>query len=224
MQKRRLLRNRRDRARLVEIEMRPAGHIENGVMFGSDGYLFLLDGGHHVFDLLLGLRKVAEQSYANFADNISRRAAICQRADVGYLHVIYPNKHAVLTEQFPVTDPFRLAKSSLDRSAELRERVFYPRPLLQPAKPAAFLKTDTHLTEMANVLATGAIVQRLIGESQTEHVHRVLTFYKWGESVWTGDLGGRIRSEALGAATGAARTLAVQVVPQRHDRRQRRHR
>ena len=61
--------------------MRPAGHIENGVMFGSDGYLFLLDGGHHVFDLLLGLRKVAEQSYANFADNISRRAAICQRAE-----------------------------------------------------------------------------------------------------------------------------------------------
>ena len=41
--------------------MRPAGHIENGVMFGNDGYLFLLDGGHHVFDLLLGLRKVAEQ-------------------------------------------------------------------------------------------------------------------------------------------------------------------
>ena len=171
--------------------MRPAGHIENGVMFGSDGYLFLLDGGHHVFDLLLGLRKVAEQSYANFADNISRRAAICQRAGVGYLHVIYPNKHAVLTEQFPVTDPFRLAELYLDRSAELRERVLYPRPLLQPAKPAAFLKTDTHLTEMANVLATGAIVQRLIGESQTEHVHRVLTFYKWGESVWTGDLGGR---------------------------------
>ena len=175
----------------MTIEMRPAGHIEKGVMFGRDGYLFLLDGGHHVFDLLLGLRKVTDQSYTNFADNISRRAALCQRAGVGYVHVIYPDKHAVLTEQFPVTDAFRLAESYLDRSAELRERVFYPRPLLQQVKPAAFLKTDTHLTEVANVLATGAIVQQLIGESQTEHVHRLLTFYKWGESVWTGDLGGQ---------------------------------
>jgi SGNH hydrolase-like domain, acetyltransferase AlgX len=175
----------------MEIGMRPAGHIEKGVMFGRDGYLFLLDGGHHVFDLLLGLRKVTEQSYANFADNIARRAAICQRAGVGYVHVIYPDKHTVLTEQFPVKDPFRLAQSYLDKLSDIRKWVFFPRQSLQHLKPGAFLKTDTHLTETANILATGAIVQRLLGESQAEHVRRVFTSYDWGESDWTGDLGGR---------------------------------
>ncbi len=172
-------------------EMRPAGHIEKGVMFGRDGYLFLLDGGHHVFDLLLGLRKVTEQSYANFADNIARRAAICERAGVGYLHVIYPDKHSVQTEEFPVKDPYRLAESYLDKLPDIRKWVFYPRQILQGVKPAAFLKTDTHLTETANILATAAIVQQLIGENQAEHVRRLLTSHDWGESDWTGDLGGR---------------------------------
>lgn len=171
--------------------MRPPGHIEKGVMFGRDGYLFLLDSGHHVFDLLLGMRKVTDRPFANFADNVGRRAAICQRAGVGYLHVIYPDKHNVLTDQFPVKDPFRLADTYLDKLPGVRNTVFYPLQVLQDAKSPAFLKTDTHLTEMGNIGAAAAIVERLIGESQVAHLNRLVASYQWHETDWTGDLGGR---------------------------------
>lgn len=175
----------------MEINVRPAGHIEKGVMFGRDGFLFLLDGGHHVFDLLIGLRKVSEESFANFAANIARRAEICARADVGYVHVIFPDKQSVLIEQFPVKDPCRLAETYLRRLPQTLHWVCYPRQVLIDAPVRPFLKTDTHLTEMGNIVAAGAVVERLLGASQADHVNHLLTSYDWGESDWTGDLGGR---------------------------------
>jgi hypothetical protein len=171
--------------------MRPPGHIEKGVMFGRDGYLFLLDGGHHVFDLLLGMRKIAEQSRANVGENIDRRAAVCRRAGAGYLHVIYPDKHSILTDEFPVKDPFRLADDYLNKLPGILQWVFYPRQVLRDAVGPVFLQTDTHLTDRGNIVAAGAVVERLLGESQAEHVNRLLTSSEWKESERAGDLGGR---------------------------------
>ena len=175
--------------------MQAPGHIEKGVMFGRDGYLFLMDGGHHVFDLLLGMHKVPEQSFSNFADNIARRAAICERAGVRFLHVIYPDKQSVLTDKFPVEDPVCLTDVYLDRLPEVRRWVFHPRRALQDTRDAAFMKTDTHLTEIGNITAAGAIVERLTGLSQAEHVDRLMASDDWEVIDWAGDLGGRFKPE-----------------------------
>ena len=173
--------------------VRELGHIENGVMFGHDGYLFLLDGGHHVFDLLLGLHKVSDISFANFATNIARRADICERAGAKYLHVIYPDKQSVMVDEFPVEGPFCLTDIYLEKLPEVRPHVFYLRGALRNASLPAFMRTDTHLTESGNIVAAGAIVEQLVGQDQSEHVNRLLASPDWHEIDWSGDLGSRFQ-------------------------------
>jgi hypothetical protein len=171
--------------------MHKAGYIEKGVMFGHDGYLFLLDGGHHVFDLILGRHKVPDESYSNFEDNITRRATICQKAGVPFLHVIYPDKQSVLVDKFPVEAPICMADVYLDRLPDVRKWVHYPRHVLQTQTGATYMRTDTHLTELGNIIAAGAIVAQLIGESQAANVNSLLTSHNWNELTWVGDLGSR---------------------------------
>ena len=173
--------------------MHEPGHIENGVMFGRDGYLFLLDGGHHVFDLLLGLHKVSDQSFSNFGNNIAQRASICERAGVKFLHVIYPDKQSVMVDEFPVENPFCLTDIYLDKLPEVRKWVFYLRAALRNASLPPFMRTDTHLTEAGNIIAAGAIVEQLIGRDQSEHVNRLLASPDWHEIDYAGDLGGRFQ-------------------------------
>ena len=85
--------------------MRELGAIETGVLFGNDGYLFLVEGAHSPLDLLLGMKKIDEQSFINFEQNILERAAACAKEGVKFLHVISPDKHSVMVEQFPILDP-----------------------------------------------------------------------------------------------------------------------
>jgi hypothetical protein len=173
------------------MDMREFGSIEKGVMFGGDGYLFLLDGGHGVFDLVLGMHKVPDDSYANFASNILRRAAICQASNVKYSHVVYPDKQSVMTDNFPVRSPVCLGQLYLDRLPHIRSLVYYPRQILQDVAEGAFMRTDTHLTELANIVSAGGIVEQLTGDDQAANVDRLVRSYAWDEFEFSGDLGGR---------------------------------
>jgi hypothetical protein len=169
--------------------VREPGTIEKGVLCGRDGHLFLLDGGHHVFDFVLGLRRVRPESLSNFAANIRRRAGICDAAGCRYLHVIFPDKQSVMTEQFPVEDPERLGETYLRALPEIADRVCYPLDALR-AIDSPFLKTDTHLTEAGTIAAAGEIVRSLTGDDQSRHIERLLTS-EWLPAERTGDLGGR---------------------------------
>ncbi len=175
--------------------MRKVGHIEKGVMFGREDYLFLLDGGHHVFDLLLGIRKISEESYSNFEYNLVRRAAVCERAGAAFLHVIFPDKQSVMVDQFPVKDAICLTETYLDRLPHVRQWVCYPRTVLKDVTGGAFMKTDTHLSDIGTIVATAAVVERLIGHSQAEHVSSLLNSPDWHEKEYAGDLGRRFEPQ-----------------------------
>ena len=175
--------------------MRKVGHIDKGVMFGREEYLFLLDGGHHVLDLMLGIRKVSEESYSNFGYNLVRRAAVCERAGVAFLHVIYPDKQSVMVDQFPVQDAICLTETYLDKLPHVQPWVCYPREALRDGPRGAFMKTDTHLSDVGNIVAAGAVVERLIGRSQADHVSSLLNSTDWHEKEYAGDLGSRFEPQ-----------------------------
>ena len=171
-------------------QRRKPGTVERGVLFGHDDVLFLADGGHRVLDHLLGMERVAEQSFVNFEANITGRRDAATRVGAGYLHVVFPDKESVMEAECPVRDPVHFGDTYLERCPHLAPHVFYPRKFLQEAGPAMYMKTDTHASDVGNLLATAAIVERLTGEAQTAAISRLMAGH-WDESVMTGDLGGR---------------------------------
>ena len=169
---------------------RKPGTVERGVLFGHDDVLFLADGGHNVLDYLLGMRRASEQSFDNFEQNITTRRDAAARAGAGYLHVVFPDKESVMTRECPVRNPVHLGDVYMERCPQLASDVFYPRQFLQDAGPGMYMTTDTHASDIGNILATAAIVERLTGAPQTEAIARLMQG-PWDETHVVGDLGGR---------------------------------
>jgi len=170
--------------------IRELGAIEKGVLFGSDGYLFLAQGDHNPLDLLLGVKEIESQSFVNFAQNILDRAAACASEGVRFVHVISPDKHSVMIDEFPIKDPIYVGARYVEKLPTVAEFVLYPQLLLQRTEEPAFMRTDTHNTEYGNILTAGAAVERLMGEDQSENVRKLMAS-EWVEADRVGDLGGR---------------------------------
>jgi hypothetical protein len=174
--------------------MSGVGDIENGVLFGSDGYLFLARGDHDPLDFSLGLRQVERQSFVNFEKNILTRAAACADMGAKFLHIISPDKHSVMVDQFPIQDPIYIGAGYIDRLPSIAKYVLYPQRLLQHTAEPAFMRTDTHNTEYGNILTAAAIVGRLMRQDQSKNIRKLLAA-EWLESERVGDLGGRFEPQ-----------------------------
>ena len=125
--------------------------VQNNVLIGEDGWLYLYGGGHKEFDHFLNKRQPTPASVANFVDNFQARQQYCNARGIGFAHFVLPSKPAVMPEHVP--SPYRQGLDSLferhfrpafgDKTpANLR----YSRDALLAAKDMApvFLKTDTH--------------------------------------------------------------------------------
>ncbi len=165
--------------------------IENGILVGRNNMLFLAEGRHAVFDFATGRRKVPEQSHTNFFQNLVHRHRAATSCGAKFLHVIFPDKHSVCTEQLPVENPICLGMRYLERFPTLSHAICYPRDELRDAGLAPFMLTDTHMTDHGSIVATAAIVARLVGEKQTEHIDHLLAETS-DEVDWTGDLGDKL--------------------------------
>ena len=93
----------------------PVGTIENGVLIGEGGTLFLAGGAHAVLDIVTGQRPITEQSCAVFAENIKARAAWAADNDATYLHVIFPDKQSIIPESWPLGTPLQLGELYIER-------------------------------------------------------------------------------------------------------------
>ena len=139
------------------------GTIENDVLFGLDGELFLASGGHHVVDYSTGRLLVEAAVVEVFRANIEARAAYAKRSGATYLHVIFPDKQSVIPDRFVVPNPVRLGVEYLDRIGAVREHVFYPLDLLRSSDRSPFLKTDTHLSHFGTIKVVHRIAECLTG-------------------------------------------------------------
>ncbi|KGJ15050.1 hypothetical protein IX57_15485 [Paracoccus sanguinis] len=143
------------------------GEVENDVLFGEDGWLYLWQGGQAQFDFLTGARAPASSSVQNFAANLAARRAICDARGLSYVHVVYPSKPVVMTGFLP--EGLRATVQSLfqrhyapglgpDAVAPL-----YPRETLIEASRSTqvFSRHDTHMTAVGNAVVAQEILRAL---------------------------------------------------------------
>ncbi len=164
--------------------------IENDVVLGADGELFLANGGHRVLEHSIGLRSPIATSFRNFRGNIAQRAACAANLGAKYLHVVFPDKQSVLPERCGIPDIILLGDRYRQACADVWDDVLYPVDTLrQLAQP--FLRTDTHMTIDGTFATVECMIQRLYGDA-LDPALRALRTRLSGELSYTGDLGSKL--------------------------------
>lgn len=169
---------------------RTPGTIENDVLFGHDGYLFLANGGHHVLDYCTGRLAVSENSIENFVSNIANRALNAEALGAKYIHIIAPDKQSVLTDEFPVKQVAKMGSLFLEYANNVAQYILYPVNILQESEHQTYQKTDTHMTDAGSIIVTEEIINALYGNEfiKRDKIDLKLT----EEQYWVGDLGGKL--------------------------------
>jgi len=70
--------------------MKVPGLVENDVLVGQNGQLFLAQGGHHVLDLATGKRQISPEAKVAFRHNIIERNRRANSVGAKYMHVMAP--------------------------------------------------------------------------------------------------------------------------------------
>ena len=73
------------------------GDLENGVLVGYEGYLFLAGGAHRILEVISGQKHIEAESLHNFRANILARRDLA--ADRKFIHIVFPDKQSVVQEQ-----------------------------------------------------------------------------------------------------------------------------
>ena len=139
----------------------------NGVISGKDGYLFLADGGHSVFQITTGEKKVPRLSFENFSTNIFNRAALARSLNAQYRHILFPDKQSVLRKQFVINDPICLNEVYQKECPQAVPHITDLTNVLRRQPVAPFMRTDTHLTDLGSIIAACSVAEVLSGEDQT---------------------------------------------------------
>jgi hypothetical protein len=171
---------------------RELGVIENDVLIGRNGELYLARGGHHIFDIVTGDRKVAPEILAAFQENIGQRRNYAKENNVRYKHVIFPDKQSVTYKNYIISNPICLGTVYLEKSPDIAQDIFYPLEILRGEDQSSYLKTDTHMTDWGMILVVCKLVEMLTGETQQIRREYLLQTLK-AKRVHTGDLGSKLR-------------------------------
>jgi hypothetical protein len=153
--------------------MRTPGHIENDVLFGHDGYLFLASGAHKVMETVSGQLPVGPDSLAAFGANMAARAKMLRRRNTVFLHVIVPDKQSIVPELWPFPAPLIVGERFVEAAGECASHICMPLAELRTAGTEALTKTDTHLSDFGFILLACRIVERLTGTSQAAELERL---------------------------------------------------
>lgn len=176
---------------MTELFDRKIGTIENDVLVGNDGHLFLAGGAHRVLELAQGKTAVPLVSFSTFEENIRQRLLECNNRRIPYVHVVVPDKHSVLVEAFPFTIDVTLGKQYIDRVPALENTICYPIALFREHSDHCFLRTDTHPSDHGIVILTTEIVKQLTLQDYHQETEIMLNNLT-AERQNTGDLGSKL--------------------------------
>lgn len=140
--------------------------INNNVLIGLDGYLFLYDGGQHSFAFSTAEMKPAHQDILNFSNNLEQRSRYLKEIGIPFLHLVYPSKEVVVREKVPA--PWKDKIQSLFLSSYvatqpgLLDLSLYPLDILRDlnrTKPV-FRVLDSHMTDAGTMAVTQKILEK----------------------------------------------------------------
>lgn len=168
------------------------GVIQNGVLVGRDGYLFLADGGHNVSDFVTGKRDINLIYFDIFRKNLECRAGWAERNGAQYVHIIMPDKQSIIPEAWTLPPPLIcLGKLYLERNKDFFDKLIYPADLLEAHKASTILRTDTHITAFGSMLIARFLVEKFSAISQEKFFQEIICKLD-KEVASAGDLGSKL--------------------------------
>jgi hypothetical protein len=170
--------------------MHHIGHLENQVLVGRDGYLFLAGGAHNVLKMVSGSKTVSDASKTAFAYNIKFRSDWSAHANTNFLHIIFPDKQSIIPHAWPLSEPKQLGSEFASDTDDAEANVVYPTKLLQRFSELAISRVDTHLTAAGAILIAGYLASRILHSDQMETALALVDVVTLKEEV-SGDLGSK---------------------------------
>ena len=143
-----------------------SGNVEENVLVGLDGQLFLFDGGQRSFLFSTGEIKPSTSDVELFLTNLDQRNVFLEARGIPFLHVVYPSKEIVLRNKVP--SPWRERVESLFLSRyvaaqpALRDVSIYPIESLMALNRTqpVFRVLDTHMTDSGTSAVTQHVLER----------------------------------------------------------------
>ena len=178
----------------VEDQRQHSFVIENDVIVGREGHLFLAQGGHDVLDVAVRNKDVKDDSFNHCAANLSRRATLARASGTKFLHVIYPDKQSVLSDFYVTPDPLRLGHDFIQKHSSLSEMILYPLETLRREAERSYMRCDTHLSDFGSIAVVAEIVEALTGDDQTE-TRKLLNAKLSVSRDHMGDLGSKLKPQ-----------------------------
>jgi hypothetical protein len=172
--------------------------IQNDVLLTESNIAFLIGGNHSVLDFITGKKKPTPASFLNFQNNVATRAHIAKLCRCKYLHVIFPDKQSVLTEEFPIKKTVRLGDlyTRMIFGSPLEKLVLFPAYNLKATKEKnCYQKLDTHLSDYGSLIVLKNILKK-IDEPANDALEELETLIVHPK-VSHGDLGGKLTPKAV---------------------------
>lgn len=162
--------------------------IENNVLKGLDGQLFLFGGGQRSFAFSTGEAMPSNYDVESFYRNLEQRKFFLEARGIPFIHVIYPSKEIVLKNMVP--SPWRERIQSLYLThyhaahPVLRDISLYPIQTLMDLNRTqpVFRVLDTHMTD----IGTMAVTQHVLGSWGLQY--DIAQFFATNQEQKPGDL------------------------------------
>lgn len=169
------------------------GDIENNVLIGKDGWLFLFSGDQDEFDYLIGNKNPSMQSITNLANNIKSRSKFLKNINVPYVHIVFPSKSLVYHDKINNYPEIRSVYKTHYAKNMGYENILYPIDVYKGAREFvdSFQKLDTHISFEGSKLILKEI---LVGFGLDSELADYCPYF---EADVTGDLATMIHSENL---------------------------
>ncbi len=165
--------------------------IDGEVLITANKVAFLIGDNHSVLKFATGKMTPTRASLNAFRANISSRLAWAKKLEIPYLHVIFPDKQSVLSDQFPIRPLHRLGDVYMaEIDPVFSSHVLWPADRLKHERNSPFLPLDTHLTDHGS-LAVLQMMLKSIGIDAGNSLKRI------GDRIvrkqrWKGDLGNKL--------------------------------
>lgn len=132
--------------------------IENGVLVGADGELYLGGGNHSVLRFATGEFQVRADSIENMKANSAYRKGIVKKYCIPWVQMVAPEKYRVVSEQFPIASPSSLVLQYVEQGCE--DILDLTEQMRAEKIRRTYYKTDTHWTLQGKVVAAREIALR----------------------------------------------------------------
>ncbi|HMO16298.1 hypothetical protein [Hydrogenophaga sp.] len=168
------------------------GSIHNNVLIGSEGHLFLFDGGQRPFAFSIGDARPSTQDIMHLLNNLAQRNRSLAALGIPFLHVIYPSKEIVLKDMVPA--PWREKIQSLFLSSYISEQPALADMSLYPLDSLiainriqpVFRVLDTHMTDAGTMTVTQHVLEKWGLQ------YEVTQFFVTSQEERSGDLAGML--------------------------------